>query len=297
MRESEMDAAENLPAPVAGLIPHRRPVRLVETLLAANPGGGRAEARISADSMFATQDGRLDPAVHLELIAQTFAAVKGWRERHRNTPPQTGYLAGAKDVSLNGTAGLGDPLIVTMAEDDAFDPFIRVKGQVHLGDRCLARGRLTLWLEPPGSMPASAIRFGAETPATPTMPLDRAMGDAATHPLEWESDHAVTQSFCFPADFAAFQGHFPGNPVLPAFAQIRTVVYVLTSALRTRRVLDSLEKARFREPLRPGQVAQVRCRLENSPDACRASATLIHDDRPLSSFQITTREIATTHSG
>jgi 3-hydroxymyristoyl/3-hydroxydecanoyl-(acyl carrier protein) dehydratase len=247
--------------------------------------------------MFATQDGRLDPAVHLELIAQTFAAVKGWRERHRNTPPQTGYLAGAKDVMLNGTAGIGDLLSITMAEDDTFDPFVRVRGQVHLGARCLARGRLTLWLEPPGGMPAGNVRSEAETPASPTMPLEMAMEAAAIHPLEWESDHAVARSFCFPADFAAFQGHFPGNPVLPAFAQIRTVVYMLTSALRTRLELDGLEKARFREPLRPGQVIQARCRLENSPDACRASATLIHGGRALSSFQITTRKTATTPSG
>ena len=295
MPESGKNAAAGLPVPAAGLTPHRRPVRLVETLLAVNARGGRAEARIPEGPIFATRDGRLDPTGHLELIAQTFAAVKGWRERHCDTPPQSGYLVGADEFILSGSAGIGDRLTITIEEDDTFAPFVRVLGQVHRRSRCLARGRLKLWLVPPNAKPAPA--HGSEAPATsPSSPAswDQALASAALCPLVWENDHTIVRSFCFPQPFMAFQGHFPGNPVLPAFAQVRVVLAVLAAAWRNPVGLERLDKAKFREPLRPGQRVQVRCRLEQESETYRATGSLTAADRPLSAFQATVRKAAPT---
>ncbi len=294
MPESERDAAAGLPAPAAGLLPHRRPVRLIETLQAVDDRGGRADVCIPDNPVFIAADGRLDPTAHLELIAQTFASVKGWRERHRNTLPQTGYLVGVDDFTLSGSAGIGDRLTTTIQEDDSFAPFVRVRGRVHLGSRCLARGRLKLWLVPPNEKPAPTFESEASATSPPPAPWDQAIASAALCPLEWENDHTIVRAFCFPRSFIAFQGHFPANPVLPAFAQIRVVLAMLASASRNPVVLERLDKAKFREPLRPGQRMQVRCRLEQDSETYRATASLTVADRPLSAFQATVRKTAPT---
>jgi len=292
MPESEGNATTGLPAPAAGLLPHRRPVRLIDTLQAVVDRGGRAGVCIPDNPLFVAPDGNLNPTGHLELIAQTFAAVKEWRERHRNIPPQTGYLVGANDFTLSGSAGIGDRLTITIEEDDTFAPFVRVRGQVHLRSRCLARGRLKLWLVPPNEKPAPTPESEASATSPPPAPWDQAMASAALCPLEWENDHTIARSFCFPQSFMAFQGHFPGNPVLPAFAQVRVVLAMLTSAWRNPIVLERLDMAKFREPLRPGQRVQVRCRLEQGSETYRATASLTAAERPLSAFQATVRKTA-----
>jgi 3-hydroxyacyl-[acyl-carrier-protein] dehydratase len=291
MTHSEPDAAAGLPAPAAGLMPHRRPVRLIETLLAADSRRGRAAVCIRGNPLFVTADGRLDATTHLELIAQTYATVKGWRERRQSVPPQTGYLVGAHDFVISGTAGIGDRLTITVQEDDTCGPFVSVLGQVHLLDQCLARGRVRLWLESPGRTLVIPLQSKAETQGTCSLPLDQAIGTAACRPLQWASESAVAQSFCFPTDFSAFQGHFPDNPVLPAFAQVRMVLGMLASAWENPVALERLEKAKFREPLRPGQTVQVHCRLAENPEVCRVAASLTTADRPLSSFQATVSKI------
>ena len=294
MPQSERNAIAGLPAPAAGLLPHRRPVRLIDTLQAVDDRGGRAGVSIPGNPLFIDPDGRLNPTAHLELIAQTFAAVKGWRERQHDAPPQTGYLVGADAVSFSGTARIGDRVSVTMQESDHIGAFVVVRGQVHRRDRCLARGRLKLWLVPPDEKPAPAPGSEAPATSTPPAPWDQAMASAALCPLEWENDHTIVRSFCFPQPFIAFQGHFPGNPVLPAFAQVRVVLAMLASAWRNPVVLERLDKAKFREPLRPGQSVQVLCRLEQESETYRATASLTAADRPLSSFQATVRQTTPT---
>ena len=203
---------------------------------------------------------------------------------------------GADAVSFGGTARIGDRISVTMQESDHIGAFVVVKGQVHRRDRCLARGRLKLWLKPANEAPATAPGLDAAASSIILPPLNQAITSAALHPLAWESDHTIVRSFCFPPTFSAFQGHFAGNPVLPAFAQVRVVLAMLASAWQSPIALERLDKARFREPLRPGQTVQVRVCIEETPETCRVSATLTHEGRPLSSFQTTVRKIHTAPS-
>ena len=266
-------------------------MRLIEQLLAVDGPNGRAEARIRDNPLFVTPGGRLDPAAHLELIAQTFAAVKGWREQALGIPPQTGYLVGADGLLISGAPRIGDLLTVTMDETERIGSLVAVQGRSYRGDQLLARGRLKLWLDPSGSPPADGPPIDTGLPAHPMMPWDQAVEAATVHPLGWEPEQAITQSFCFPATFGAFQGHFPGHPVLPAFAQVRLVVGMLASARQAPLALTGLDKAKFREPLLPGQTIQVRCRLEDTPNPSLASATLTLGDRPLSAFRVTFQEM------
>jgi len=71
MPESERDAPAGLPSPAAALLPHRRPVGLIETLQTVADRGGRAGASIPGNPLFIAPDGRLNPTARLELIAPT----------------------------------------------------------------------------------------------------------------------------------------------------------------------------------------------------------------------------------
>lgn len=279
----------NLPAPAANLMPHQRPVRLIERVLDIHAAGGRAGAMVREGSLYVNADGNLEHTAYLEFMAQTFAALKGWRDRRHGHPPQVGYLVGATGVECLGTARIGDKLTTTIQETDTFDTFKIVQGHVYIRDQLLASGQLRLWLKPRHNMPDTLDKTLVKEISRPLTPLKQAINAAASHPLKWETDRIVVQSFCFPPEFIAFQGHFPGNPLLPAFAQIQMAQVMLETAWQAPLQLARIDKAKFREPLRPGQTVNVRCHLDEAPGRRQATATLTVTDRPASIYQMTVR--------
>lgn len=73
-------------------------------------------------------------------------------------------------------------------------------------------------------------------------------------PGVWEA------SFTFDADFSGFDGHFPGDPMLPGIAQIMAVAFTASQgrALRITRV----GRSKFMRMVRPGETMRVRAVLK-----------------------------------
>lgn len=79
------------------------------------------------------------------------------------------------------------------------------------------------------------------------------------------SEGSVTQNgscsarLTFPPDFVGFQGHFPGNPVLPGVCLVEAVLGILEDAYRQPLRLEKIASAKFREPIRPDQPIAIAC--------------------------------------
>ena len=59
---------------------------------------------------------------------------------------------------------------------------------------------------------------------------------------------------------AWFEGHFPGEPILPGIAMIHTVYSIIKQDVRARGEdleLCSLRRIRFTRPVRPGEAMDV----------------------------------------
>lgn len=65
--------------------------------------------------------------------------------------------------------------------------------------------------------------------------------------------------FFFDRDFAGFEGHFPGDPMLPGIAQIMAVV--LTARPREDAKLLRIGRTKFMSMVRPGDTMRVRATL------------------------------------
>lgn len=279
----------SLPAPAADLIPHRRPVRLIEQLVAVHAQGGATQANVREESPFLTPEGTLEGTACLELMAQTYAAVKGWHDRQHGQPPRVGYLVGATGLVCTGTARIGDQLTTTIQETGTFGAFKLVQGYVEARDQRLAQGQFRLWLAPPHSESGRLDKPSVKAATRLPTPLKQAIETAAGDSLSWETDCRIVQSFCFPPDFIAFQGHFPGIPLMPAFAQVQLAQVMLEAAWQAPLQLARVDKAKFREPLRPRQIVTVRCHWETASNQRQAAVTLTVADRPASTFLIAVR--------
>ena len=128
------------------LIPHRTPMRLVDTLLSVHEGCGVTESVLPRTSMMADGEGRLDEVAFMEMIAQSYAALKGYMDLLEGKPAGEGFLVGVRHLAVTGRAVAGDRLLTSIRTVTSFGGFAVVEGSVTRGDETIASGIIKLWL-------------------------------------------------------------------------------------------------------------------------------------------------------
>lgn len=140
-----------LPLPAERLIPHRPPMRLVDTLLSFADGSGLTEACPAAECILADARGELDPAALVELIAQSYAAVKGYDDLSNDRPVKEGFLVGVRKLRITGKAFTGDRLLTTIRTVGTFEGFAVAEGEIVRAGETIATGTIKLWIVDEGA--------------------------------------------------------------------------------------------------------------------------------------------------
>ncbi len=136
------------PIPAERLIPHRLPMRLIETLESCNGESGTLLVRSGAAGLLEEEDGTLAPVAFLELIAQSFAALQGYRDLLSGQPVRRGFLVGVHHMEFHGRAGTEGNLRVSVRVTARFAEFAVAEGRVESQGRLVAEGSLKLWIAP-----------------------------------------------------------------------------------------------------------------------------------------------------
>lgn len=91
-----------------------------------------------------------------------------------------------------------------------------------------------------------------------------------------------------PPDFAVFEGHFPGFPILPAFVQVQMAQHLLERALDRPLFLSGLDAAKFTAKAGPGDRLAISCREGNIPGVwlCRIAAASRDGEVEISRFRL-----------
>lgn len=124
-------------------------MRLVDTLISVTDGWAVVESVLPRSSILADGEGKIDEVAFVELIAQSFAAFKGYMDRMDGKPPGEGFLVGVRRLGITGPAYAGDRLRTSIRTVAAIGGFVVVEGVVRRGDETLASGTLKLWLVDP----------------------------------------------------------------------------------------------------------------------------------------------------
>jgi len=134
------------PIPAEQLIPHRPPIRIIDRLLSYDGLQGVVESVIQPDSICIADDGAIDWAAMVELIAQSFAAVKGYADLLEGKPVNKGFLVGVKRFVFHKTANGGERLLVFISPVGETDEFALAEGRVMRGEEVLATGNVMVWI-------------------------------------------------------------------------------------------------------------------------------------------------------
>lgn len=135
-----------LPVCAEAFIPHRSPMRLVDTLISCEDAGGLVETTIPADCILADTDGALDEAAFIELLAQSYAVIKGYDDSRHDKEISEGYLVGVRKMRFTGRAYVGDTLLIQIRTVGSFEGFAVAEGEIVRGEETIAHGSLKLWV-------------------------------------------------------------------------------------------------------------------------------------------------------
>ncbi len=134
-----------LPCPADNIIPHCLPMRLVEEVLSFDGKKGEARVRINKDNILLNDSGELEPVALAEIIAQGFAACKGFDDYQKGLPARKCLLVAMPSFEVFGVAKEGDELDIRVTEEAEIGEFTVISGEVFCRAKCLARVALRVW--------------------------------------------------------------------------------------------------------------------------------------------------------
>ena len=135
----------SLPMPVEMLIPHRPPLRLITRLLEFKNQSGVVESVVSADNILLNDD-TLDPLAMIEMMAQSYAAVKGYNDLLLGEQVKKGFLVDLKKFIVRNLCREEDRLIIRVETVASIGGFAVANGEVIREGKIVASGTVKFWV-------------------------------------------------------------------------------------------------------------------------------------------------------
>lgn len=141
-----MEIDLTLPMAAESLIPHRMPMRLVDTLISWSETSAEILAEPTRECILVSSDGILNEAALVELMAQGYAVVKGYDDLRQGKKVSEGYLVGVRKLHVLGKARAGERLFVRIRTVGTFEGFAVAEGEVVIDNAIVAHGTIKLWI-------------------------------------------------------------------------------------------------------------------------------------------------------
>jgi predicted hotdog family 3-hydroxylacyl-ACP dehydratase len=138
-------AAFTLPVPAEEVLPHRPPMLLLTSLTSCDGGNVAATASVARNSPLALSDGTVEESALVELLAQGYAALLGWRGVISGRPVKKGFLVGARALTIHRQLRAGEEVTVTLRTVGGIGGFALAEGEVTGGDGVIASGTIKLF--------------------------------------------------------------------------------------------------------------------------------------------------------
>jgi predicted hotdog family 3-hydroxylacyl-ACP dehydratase len=136
----------DLPVKADLLVPHRPPMLAIDRLTGYGGLQDVVESTVPHDGIFVRDDGSVEPMALVEVVAQAFAAVKGYGDLLDAKPVGKGFLVEVKGFVFYGPAYRGDRLHIMINRLGGTADFSLAEGKVMRGEEKLAEGKVMVWI-------------------------------------------------------------------------------------------------------------------------------------------------------
>lgn len=285
-----LNGALHLPANAAELVPHRGTMLLIGELRESSPEYASGTTVITSKNPFLDSRGKLDSVCFVECLAQLTAASEGFNGRTMGDGViKSGYLVGINDFSIQRRAGIGDTLQLKMRKLLEINNVVVGEGDVHSGGECLAKGKLKFYIAesaaiPPATAPVESVAAGSSAHPSRGVMLGHILDSLKVTDISKEAGTAAGE-FCFQNDFPGFDGHFPGNPILPGIVMVAMSKAVSEAVCGVPLLLSGLAHAKFTKLVLPGEVIKAAVNVSESGGAYKVRSQLTSAGKTAATFE------------
>ncbi len=261
---------------IADLIPQKGKMGLAQTLIQIKKDGSESHAVITGDNIFLNDHHQLSNAVLVEYINQLTAGVLGYQARLEEGPVvRKGLFVGLQDADFFDPVYLGDMLTLRGFMTEEVSQVSFIQGIVERDGKKVAQLVTKLY-----QAENVAELSGSINPTQDPSGINEKILDNRDLPLYLVSniqrklysytqkvrieDGQISFAIACPEDFEAFDGHFPGNPILPGVVLLEIAAVGLEILLGKTIFLKSMKKMKISGMVLPDQT--IGCEIKAAPN-------------------------------
>lgn len=277
-----------LPCPITELIPQKGKMGFNQTLIEAKLNGGESRTVITEDNIFLDNRRQLSNAALIEYINQLTAAVLGFQALQGGNQVQKGLFVGLQDAEFLEPVYRGDVLTLCGFLTEEVSQVSFIQGVIERDGQRIAQLITKLYHTEDLAELSSSKNQGQVFPASIETRIDSQQSPlylaSKMHQKLYSyiretsaGDGNVSLSIVCPQTFEAFDGHFPGNPILPGVILLEIATVGLELLLSKTVCLKSIKKMKISGMVLPGQMVICEIKVTPSGDNQYSFMTIIKD--------------------
>lgn len=265
----------SLPCSVRDLIPQKGKMGFEQTLVKIQPDNSESIATINRDNIFLDDNDQLSNIALIEYVNQLIAAVKGYNGKYHNGPELKGLFVGVQEANFFKTVRVGDSITLKGSVTEEIAQVTFVQGVIERDGERIAE-LVTKLYEVNGEAEFDSLidkgRFRGGSDRTPvnqgqppvflTSALSRKLY-SYMYSMDIGVDFITFKIAC-PEEFDAFDGHFPGDPILPGIALLEIAKLALELLLKKPVELTYLKKMKISGSVLPDQEITCTVRVDST---------------------------------
>lgn len=279
----------SLPCSISDLIPQKGKMSFEQKLLIAKTDDGESNTIINEDNIFLEDHNHLSNIVLIEYINQLNAAVQGYTGKCNNETTEKGLFVGLQEVEFFQTVILGDFLTLKSFLLEEVSQVTFIQGIIYRDGEKIAELVTKLYkvkdlsefelLTNHGQIPPQKIELNLSNHQPPAY-LSSSMRRKLYTYLQGTiiGDDFISFKIACPDDFDAFDGHFPGNPILPGIILLEIGKLGLELFVKKSVTLKSIKKMKISGVVLPNQVISCAIKIDKNNDS-RLSFSVIFKER------------------
>lgn len=286
----------SLPCSIGDLIPQKGKMSFEQRLIQAKKEDSQSTAIITDDNIFLGDNQDLSNIVLIEYVNQLVAAVQGYHRKHHQQPAQKGLFVGLQEAEFFRRVYLGDQLTFKAFVTEEVSQVTFIQGMIYRDQETIAQ-LVTKLYDLKDDMEFDKLiqheqtietKIGFQAKHEPPVYLSSHMSRklySYLHDIKQDYD-SITLDIACPVDFEAFDGHFPGNPILPGIILLEIGKLAAELLLNKPLAIRSIKKMKINGVVLPNQVVSCAMRVDkhNGSNLSFSAVLKERDEREISRF-------------
>ncbi len=287
----------SLPCSVRDLIPQKGKMGFEQTIIKTQPEDSESTAIINRDNIFLDDGLQLSNIALIEYVNQLIAAAQGYNGKSNGKPGQKGLFVGVQEAKFIQPVYHGDCLTIKSFTTEEVSQVTFVQGIIERdGDRVAEL--VTKLYEVKDESEFNSLTDGGllpkpkrDIPVSKSQPPVYLAFDMHRVLYSYLHDKSAGEDFisfkiACPEGFDPFDGHFPGNPILPGIVLFEIANLGLKLLLKKPVGLKYLKRMKISGVVHPYQVISCTVKIDKNSDPLVSFSAIFNDDgdREISKF-------------